>query len=399
MTSAFRYQARNGAGRIESGAVEAASREEALARLHARNLTPLSLSSDDRGGGANTSIDDKHARELSRTLAQLLQSGLSLAQALRFAAEELDGSAAAAARAMREAAERGERPSRALAAFTGPQARLLSGVLLAGETSGRLSEALEVAAASFARSADLRARVITALIYPAFVVSATLAVLAAFVFFVVPTLGAAFEGNESALPASTRSLLALSAGLQDHGPIIAASVLLLVLIVAATPAARKFLAGLRERVLLSPLGLGIALRLDFAAFASLASLSLSAGVPAAPAFEAAAAGMRSSKLKRELAEAVLAIRGGERPSQALERCARPPRALIRLMQVGEETAQLANALAHAGQLMAGEAENRLQRLGALAGPILTLILGGMVASVVLSLFLGLLSISDIATAG
>jgi general secretion pathway protein F len=147
----------------------------------------------------------------------------------------------------------------------------------------------------------------------------------------------------------------------------------------------------------SGVALGIAPRLEFSAFASLAALSLEAGVPAGAAFEAAASGMRNGRIRAQVERAVAAIRVGERPSAAIANAASPPRSFLRLMHVGEETGRLADALRHAGVLLSTEAEERLERLGAIAGPIVTLALGGLVASIVMSLFLGLLAMSDLAT--
>ncbi|MBL8551356.1 MAG: type II secretion system F family protein [Hyphomonadaceae bacterium] len=392
----FRYEARGPSGRSERGAVEAASSADAVARLRGRQLTPLALE-EDRRAAAPASLDDRAARDLSRTLSQLLRSGLSFAQALRLAGEELDGRAAAAAMHLREAAERGEQPSRALHNFAGAQAKLLGGVILAGETSGRLPEALDMAAASFARAADLRARFMTALIYPAFVILATLATLASFMLLVVPTLAGAFEGAEAVLPQSTRDLLALSAWLQSNGLYLLLVLLAIVALCWRSAPVRHAAATAIERVLNSAAGFGVLPRLEFSAFAGLASLSLDAGVPSAPAFDAAAAGLRSAQLRARLSEAVAAVRSGERPSIAIARIAQAPRALVRLMQVGEETGALATALKHAAELMSAEAEQRLQRAGAVAGPLITLCLGGLVASVVVSLFLGLLALSDLAS--
>jgi len=396
MTSLYRYTARQTDGRETRGRVEAASREEALARLHRRRLTPLSLQIAMEEGASSGRLSDRAARDLARTLAQLLRSGLSLAQALRFAGDEVRGPAAAAAVRLREATERGERPSSALEQFGGAPAKLLSGVILAGETSGRLAEALEVAATSFERSTTLRTRVSTALIYPAFVIAATLSTLMAFVFFVVPTMATAFEGSEAQLPSSTRDLLAISAWVRAHGLLAALGAGAAGFIAWSSPPVRRTLSVWLDALLYSPLGLGVAPRLEFAAFAGLAALSLDAGVPGAGAFEAAAAGVRGRRLAQRLGAVVLAIRVGERPSQAMARLSHPPRVMIRLMQVGEETGDLGSALRQAAELMAAEAEQRIQRLGAVIGPVITMALGGLVASVVLSLFLGLLSMSDLA---
>jgi general secretion pathway protein F len=114
------------------------------------------------------------------------------------------------------------------------------------------------------------------------------------------------------------------------------------------------------------------------------------------AFETAATSVGSQRLAKRLQAATLAIRVGERPSDAIDRLTRPPGSMVRLMQAGEEAGDLAAALRQGADLLANEAEIRLQRLGAIAGPAITIALGGIVASVVLSLFLGLLAMSDLA---
>lgn len=397
MSTSFRYEARGPSGRIERGALEAPTRTEALERLRRRNLTPFDLKPAAAGGAGPARLNDVAARDLARTLAQLLRAGLSFAQALKFASEELGPLPAAAASRMREAAERGEPASSALEDLPGAEARLMKGVVAAGETSGRLAEALEVAAASFGRAAELRARLGTALIYPSFVILATLATLACFLLLVVPTLGQAFAGAEERLPASTRALMVFSAWLKANGMLLLLALAALIGLFASNAGARAALAALIDRVLVSPLGLGVAQRLDFAAFASLSALSLQAGVPAAAAFEAAAHAARNTRIRARLARAVAEIRIGERPSHAFDRWAAPPKSFLRLTHVGEETGKLGETLKQASALLSSEAEQRLERLGAIAGPIITLALGLVVAGVVMSLFLGLLSMSELAT--
>jgi general secretion pathway protein F len=377
MSLSFRYEARGPAGKVERGQVQASDRADALERLRRRNLTAYELKQANETLSA-AALNDVAARDLARTLSQLLRAGLSFTQALRFAGDELSPGAARVAMRMREAAEDGETASSALDHFAGAQARLLKGVIMAGEASGRLTEALEVAAQSFARSAELRSRMATALIYPSFVVLATLAALGSFLFFVVPTMGGAFEGAEERLPASTRTLMGLSAWLQAHGALAAAALAACILFMATSSAARHFLSALGDRVAVSPLGMGVSLRLEYASFAGLAALSLQAGVPTAPAFEAAADAVRNRRIRTSLARAVADIRLGERPSHAFVRAAAPAQ-FLRLCHVGEETSRLGETLKQASALLSSEAEQRLERLGAIGGPILTLGLGALVA--------------------
>lgn len=394
MSVTFKYEARHPSGRTERGRLSASDRSEALRRLHGRHLTPLSIKPTNRTD-QSASISDRTARDFSRAIAQMLRAGLPLSQALRFASEELAPHPARLAASMREAAERGDQISSAIEDYSGASARLLRGVVIAGETSGRLAEALEMAAIWFTRSEALRGRLQTTLIYPCFVIVATLATLACFLLVIVPTLGQAFEGVQT-LPESTRALLRLSEWLAGDGALQLLIFVTLSVAAAASAPGRAAFGALMDNIALAPWAFGIAPRLEFASFAGLAALSLDAGVPGAAAFASAAEGIRNKPIRERLARAAAAMRIGEPPAAAIERLVFPPRALARLMRVGEETGKLAEALKQASTLLASEAEQRLERLGAIAGPIVTLALGGLVAGVVMSIFLGLLSLSDVA---
>lgn len=394
MTTLFQYSARSASGRIESGSIAADTREDALARLKARHLTPLALKSARQHIGQK--LTSEAARDLARTLAQLVSCGLPVSHALQFASEELPAQAASAASRMLEVAKRGAPPSSALKDYTGPEARLLAGILRAGESSGRLAEALDMAATSLARTAEMRGRLTTALIYPAFIVVATFTTLLSFLLLVVPTLGQAFQGNEGRLPQSTQDLLALSSWLRQYGLALGAGGIFGGTLALLSPPMQRLARGVTDQIAISPLALGVVTRFEYATFAGLSALSLDAGMPGNTAFEAAAGGIGNKILAQKVGSAVTAMRSGEKASNALERLADPPRSLLRLMHVGEQTGRLSDGLRNAAALLNSEAEQRLARIGAVAGPAITLVLGALVASVVASLFLGLLSLSDVA---
>ncbi len=391
MSDLFEFRARNASGASERGVVFAGTREDALRDLRLRNLTPLSL--ERQSPEARIVLSDETARDLAKTLAHLLRSGLSLSQGLHLAAQELDKSGASAALALKEAAERGRPLIEGLATFQGSAAELLKGVLVAGSESSQLARALELAGATLHRSAELKARLRTGMVYPVFVLISSLGTLIGFLWFVVPTLASALASNIGALPWSTRALLSLSSWLKGNSDQIVMGLAGLIMLALAPPVRRG-----AERVLAwllaSPLSFGIPRRFELASWASLAALSLETGSTAVAAFEAAIVGVRQKSLAQQLRAAIERMRIGDRPAFALAQCVAPPPIMLRLLQVGEETGRAAEAMAHASEALVREAEQRLTRLGAISGPAVTLFLGAIVAAMVLSLFLGLLSISD-----
>lgn len=391
MSDLFEFRARNASGASERGILYAVTREEALRDLRLRNLTPLAL--ERQTASARIALSDEAARDLAKTLAHLLRSGLSLSQGLHLAAQELDRAGASAALALKEAVERGHPLVEGLVTFRGASAEVLRGVLVAGSESSQLARALELAGANLHRSAELKARLRTGMVYPAFVIISSMATLLGFLWFVVPTLTGALTRDVAALPWSTRLLLDVSAWLRGNANQISIGLAGLVLI-SLTPPARRAMERVIARVLASPLAFGIPRRFELASWASLAALSLETGSTAVAAFEAAITGVRERGLADGLRAAIDRMRIGERPAMALAQCISLPPVMLRLLQVGEETGRTPEAMTQASEALIREAEQRLSRLGAIVGPMVTILLGAIVAAMVLSLFLGLLSVSD-----
>lgn len=389
----FSYQGRTQAGESRAGRVSAPSKAAALRDLRARGIAVSELTPS--SGRSRAVLREDIARDLARALSPMLDAGFPLSKALDLAITELPDQSAGLARSMQGAIERGQPPADALASYEGQTATVFASILRAGQASGQLSRALETAADTFGESVDRRSKLIGALIYPSFVVVATLATLVGFMVVVVPTLASVFEGVEDQLPASTRAIIDASAWIRAYGAPIAGMGIIAALLVFVAPEGRQFAARTADRILLSPIGLDIAAHNEFGRFSRIAALILGSGVPAAMAFETAASCVGNHVLRKRLIEASASIRLGAAPSHAIRTIARAPSTMVQFVLMGEQSGRLAEALGRASGVLASRAEVQVQRLGAIAGPAVTIALGGLVALVVVALYLGLFAIGDV----
>lgn len=381
----FAFKAVRRDGGLETGVVEAPSREAAAALIGSRGAFAIELSAkpDDSLRLRRRNPDDLAAG--LRALATLLGSGVPLGRALSLLDELAPPSWLGALPDLRRRIEQGDRLATALdASPLGFPAHVI-GIIQAGEAGSGLDAAVQSAAEVLEARAAARTALRNALAYPAMLAVAGGASVALLVAVVLPRFAGLLGDSGQTLPVTTRVVLGL--GALSHVLFFPA----IALVIAAAAAWRAWTArpaGLAQwhRLLLSVPTVGLIRRSTAAAnaCAALAAL-LDAGVPVAQALPhaARATGDRAMDAK------VLAARGriatGERISTALEKEDALTPTVVRLVRIGEETGRLKGMLAHAARIEASQALQRLQRGLRLLEPALILVFGGIVMLVAAAL--------------
>jgi general secretion pathway protein F len=120
------------------------------------------------------------------------------------------------------------------------------------------------------------------------------------------------------------------------------------------------------------------------------------GTPLAVALRIARGTVQNIAFTDVLGRVALAVQGGEPLSTALARTAIFPAVAVQLARVGEETGELEQMLASAATFLEEEAHRRLEGLLVLIVPALTIVMGLVVAVLIGSVLIGLLSINDLA---
>jgi type II secretory pathway component PulF len=392
--STYRYIARKDGQRIR-GELEATGKQHAIDTLLARRVSPIEV---ERAEAEKLPVlKYKDASRLCSEIARMTSAGVPLEAGVALAAEAQESKAAR--QVLERASTRltnGDGPAKAFDGLQGAPGRALSAVVAAGERSGRLADALKSAAPLFSSTAKFREKIVSLLLYPAAVSVTAVAVIVVFMLVVIPALRPLLEDLGDELPTSAAIMLAMSDGAPGFFIAILASIMIAIFL-GQIPSIRQAMARVRDQIALSPVGLGLAQAVDMALFSSLFAALLKAGTPAGDAISKASGAISNTILKSRLNIAAGAVREGTALDVALAEALGERHIIVQASRLGAKGGSYAELVSEAGMTLSERAEVRLERLAAMASPLITIVLGFMIGMMVLALFSSLTALTDAAT--
>lgn len=401
----FAYEATSPQGGVTRGVIEAPTRSAAVERILGLGQTPMRVTEQAAGHVAGPAFGGMRpawglsAQRLSilRELSLLLRAGLSVERAL-VAMQGLAKNARAKSTLAQllEGLRAGEALSTAMARAGPLFPENVRKLVAAGEASGRLSDVMVRLADAHARSKELTDRVVSALIYPALLVIVMIAVLVMIFTVVLPRLEPLFLQSTDALPWATAVLLAVSWFFEVFG-----LWLLLVLIAGLTyalyalraPATRLALDRFATN---SRFMLDLPRRYQAAQFCRNLGMLLEGGMTVNRALEAAEGAMSNRYMRSFMPKLIDEVRQGRTLKAALESAGVFPRLTVEFAAVGEETGRVAPMMTEAADVLDRDVKTELDRLSALLLPVVTIVLGAIVAAIMAGVVTGILAANDLA---
>ena len=387
----YAYSAVDTTGKRSRGSDEAASPEALSRTLTARGLVVVDVEpaprTAQRGGesGGWRPNPRQDVLEATRALAALLGAGVTLSRALSTVAAITPGRAAAALDDVRLGIGGGQSLADALARHPRLFSPLYVGVVRAGERSGALAASFAALAAQLERQERLRARILSAMLYPLLLAVAATAASAVLVLFVLPRFAELLESAHATLPRSTAALLAVAGVLQHGWPLILAALALAAgAVVLATRSAGGRRAG-AAMLLRLPVAGSLRRHTLAARFARVLGVLLAGGAPLLPALDDALESLSDPLARDEIGHIRTRVRDGAALNAAIAEGTLFPPLLSRLVAVGEEAGQLEQFLARSAEICEEKVDRLLQRLVSLAEPAMILVFGALVVFVALSL--------------
>ncbi len=406
---AFAYRALTGGGERVAGEIEAGDHRSAIQRLQAQGLIPIEALPKPAGGAAQLVIEGAGQRfatggrraaaltVATRELATLLDAGETLESALALVAEDQDDVT------LRRTLETvlgkvrgGATLSQAMAdtpeIFSGPYL----GMVRAAEATGRLGPVLGELADLRERQEALRRQLTSALIYPIILLVTAIGAIAVLLLYVVPQFEPVFAGAGERLPAATRIILDVAAGLRTHGPTIAVTLgagLLAALMARQLSPVRR----LSDRLVLRLPGLGVAARERATAeiCRGLATL-LKGGLDLPQALTMLCGMVGNSAVSAGLARAAIGVRQGERLAVAVGREGILQPMGQKLLRTAEESGRLEPLCRYIAERFEQRIASRLQRVVTVLEPVLVIGLGGIVGGIVIAILTAVLSVNELA---
>lgn len=412
----YSWRAADATGRVSEGRLEAVSPNAATRQLRERGLVPVSVSdaglpaqgalarpsggaflSRYRSGRNNGPVTQSELLTLTSELSIMIRAGLPLASALRVLIDmSLRPPVTALLHEVLEEVKRGSTLSRALGREHALFGDFYLNMVRSGEASGQLSNVLERLVEHMERLRSLRESVVSATIYPAILLFVAVVSLIAMLGFVVPQFEKLFTDLGDGLPLATRIVMQLGRAFREWGVVIG-----IVVGLSCWGAARWFrspggMAWWQSKILHLPLLGGLLLKYQLNLFARTLGTLLGNGVPMLTALQIASDTMGNEVLRSRLSSVAPAVKEGGRLVDALAATGIFEALAVNLVRVGEETGRIGPMMIELANILDREVETGIRRALTLVEPILIIVLGVLIASIIVSILLGILSINDLA---
>jgi type II secretory pathway component PulF len=408
----FSFRALDAAGRTETGRLEALSGSDAYRKLRERGLQPVAVTPEGEVAGNVKKTGKKSSEQgsavmsgvalpkltstqllfFTEELAELLDAGLQLEGALKVIEQRQERTPVkAVAATLRQQVREGVGFSKALRNCGASFDPLYCNLVVAGETGGVLPQILRRQCAHLEMVGELSKKVTSALVYPSIVFTSAIVLMFIFLTFLVPQLSVLLGKSGQKLPAITSALISVSlfcghwwwAILAVIGAIVTGARLFV-----ATPGGRAWW----DRFQLEIPVIGPVLKARFHAevMQNLSTL-VSNGVTMLSAMELMRGATGNVYLRGLLDQLTDKVREGSSIASAMRRTGFFPPVLLDILAVGEQTGDLAGALARAAKRYDRELSSRIQYLTTLIQPAVILIVAIFVGVVAYSMIAGILT--------
>ena len=395
--TAYRYQALNETGKLVKGVLEGDSERHVRSQLRGQSLRPVEVSTANRQStGPSTAkvslfqprIKAADLALITRQLATLVSSNLPLDECLQAAAEQsrkprIKGILLQ----VRSRVSEGHTLAYAMGEFPQVFNDMYRAMVNAGEHAGFLGLVLEQLADYNEQRQYTQQKLKMAMIYPIILMGVAVAVVVALMVFVVPELVGIFAHTKAKLPLLTRGLIATSDFLLDYGIWLLAG--LVTMVVLFRRALRD--PGRKKRwhaLLLRTPGIsGLVTAMDTARFASTLSILMASGVPLLESLRIAGAVLTNLVLRADSQIVAERVQEGSSLHRALQHSGRFPPMMVHMVASGETSGELETMLDRSATNQERELEMTLGTLMSIFEPMMVVVMGGLVLTIVLAVLL------------
>jgi general secretion pathway protein F len=402
----FHYRAVAADGKLRTGLITAEDTRSVARELRRQGLTPVYLGESEKkgveinlsaflsgfGGGSKRDV-----LFFTQELSTLLNSGVPLDRALSITSElttkpQFRGIVTDILRAIKG----GKSLADALAIHPTYFSDLFINMVRAGEASGSLGQIFERLSVFEKSRDDLRGYIVSSMVYPALLMVVGAGSIFIILNFVVPRFASVFADSRMKIPLATQIMIDASDLVRHWAWLVALGI---VAVAAAfrtwknTPTGRVQWDDIRLRI---PV-LGDAMRkAETSRFARAMSTLIANSVPLVQALQISAGILYNKRMSNSLKDVAQGVKRGEGVAGPLTRTRMFPPLASHLLTVGEETGKLDVMFGRLADIYDEETRTAIRRFTSVFEPLVILVMGLLVGSLVLSILIAITSINDIA---
>lgn len=381
----FKYKASNREGEVVEGTAEAVDKFNLSRTLKDQGLGLLTADAEGEKKSSNffkklMSMGGVSTHEkiiFSRNLSAMLGAGLSLSRALfTIQKQSKNKRFKKVIETINQKVKEGYTLNQSLGEFPKVFSPLFISMTAAGEESGNLIESLNVVSTQMEKTYELQKKVRGAMIYPSVILGAMLVIGIFMLTYIVPTLTATFKDLEVELPASTRFIIAVSEGFQNHTITLLLAVAGFIALVVYSIKTVRGRRTLDYIFLHMPLVSVLVKETNSARTARTLSSLLSSGVSYVKALEITRDVVQNSYYKKILKEAQDKVELGQPVSEVFGSHEKfyPP-FVSEMITVGEETGELGPMLMRVASFYEAEIDQKTKNMSTIVEPFLMIIIG------------------------
>jgi type IV pilus assembly protein PilC len=386
-------------GRVFSHVEAAGSLTEARQKLVDRGLYVYSVES--RSGLLSGLLQRRNDRQIGGTdflilnqqFNTLVKAGLPILRALDLLADRAASQKLRPVLSqLRDRVREGKSLSEAVAE-TGVFSKVYSTAILAGEKSGNLSGVLDYYITYQRVSTGVKKKIVATLVYPAILIAVSILILSYIVTVVIPKFAMLYRDLNVDLPAATQLLIAVTV---DYRYLLLGGVAALFLAAlgvylwSRTEKGGAVLDRLKFRM---PVIGDTLLKFQVAQFSRTLATLLAGGTPLVAGLQTASDALASKLVRGTVLQATQLVREGESLHSALAATRVMPDLALDMIEVGESSGALAPMLTSVAEFYEEEVGLRLSMLVSIIEPVLLIFMGLFVASILISLYLPVFSLS------
>ncbi len=416
----FAYTAVDAQGKTHQGTLEANNASDAALAVKKKGQFPtniaettadaagkvkkkgFSLNFSFGGGGGTGKVPAKILTIFTRQLSTLISAGLPLLRSLRtLGKQEKNPNLKKIMSGLAESVEGGTTFSEALSQHPKAFNKLYVNMVKAGELGGVLEVVLTRLAEFAEKSQRIKGKVTSAMVYPLVVLTIAVGIVTFLMLFIVPKFEAIFKDmlGGRPLPFITQAVMDLSRFIQGNFILIAVAITVSVFALRFAMRLPGVASALDTYILKIPLFGDMLTKTSVARFSRTLGTLVSSGVPILQALQITrdtAGNLRVSGAVESIHDNV---KEGESMVSPMEASGIFPPMVVSMVQVGEETGQLPDMLTKVADVFEEEVDNAVAGLTSMLEPIMIVMLALVVGTIVVALFLPLITIIQDLTGG
>ncbi|OPY57741.1 MAG: putative type II secretion system protein F [Pelotomaculum sp. PtaU1.Bin035] len=400
MASQYSYKARNQAGKLFTGKIEAENRHKAIALIRERKFFIVEIK-EISSKGISISLDKVFQKKVSskemavmcRQFATMAQAGVPMLQCLNILTQQCDNRILKETlNKITENLEGGMSLTESLKSFSKVFPVIFVNMVESGEVSGALDQVLDRLAVNFQKEHELKEKIKSAMTYPAAVIIVAVLLVAMLLIVVLPRFITLLYDMKAPVPISTQLVIGLSNFLRGSWYMV------LILLAGAVTGYKRAVTTERGRMLKDKAVLKLPLfgpmirKIIISRFCRSLGFLLKSGVPVLQSLDVVKNIAGNYVVTNSIRDAENSIKKGHSISLPLQKSGFFPPMVTRMISIGEETGSVDTLLEKVADFYEREVEELAARLSSLLEPVLIVGMGVVVGFIILSVMLPMFSV-------